>query len=148
MVVHFPLALDITGALTLSAARFKAAGRHGAALAMVGTWNICLGAIGALVAVGTGLAAVASVDLDPAARIAMGLHVKWAVFATIGLLLIAAWRSAGNDADSRPSRLFLGILWAVTVTLVVTGYRGGQNVYRYGIGVAPRTASSDLPASK
>ena len=32
--------------------------------------------------------------------------------------------------------------------LVATGYRGGQNVYRYGVGVAPRTVSSELPAHK
>ena len=30
------------------------------------------------------------------------------------------------------------LLWAVTAALIVTGYRGGQNVYRYGIGVAHR----------
>ncbi len=148
MAVHFPLALDVTGALALSASRLKAAGRHGAALATVGTWNVCLGAVGTLVAVATGLAAVASLDLEPAARLAVGAHVKWAVFATVGLLLIAVWRSAGNPSDSRPSRLFLGILWLVTAALLVTGYRGGQNVYRYGVGVAPRTHSSDVTEQK
>jgi uncharacterized membrane protein len=27
-------------------------------------------------------------------------------------------------------------LWAVAAALIVTAYRGGQNVYRYGVGVA------------
>ena len=49
MAVHFPLAFTVTGALALSAARVAAPERHGATLAMVGTWNLCLGAIGALV---------------------------------------------------------------------------------------------------
>ena len=135
MAVHFPLALAVTGALALSAARLAAPERHGATLAVVGTWNLCLGAVGALFAVGTGLAAVASLQLAPAARAAVGLHVKWAIFTSAALLLLAVWRGAGADPRSRPSRAFLVILWAVMAALVVTAYRGGQNVYRYGVGV-------------
>lgn len=146
LAVHFPLALGITGALALSAARLKRAGRLGATLATLGTWNICLSAIGSLFAVATGLAAVATLDLEPSSRAAVGLHVKWAIFSTVGLLLVAAWRGAGNDPDSRPSRLFLSVLWAVTAALIVTGYRGGQNVYRYGVGVAPGMISSGSPS--
>ena len=58
IAVHFPLALTVTGALALSAARVLPSERHGATLAVVGTWNLCLGALGALLALGTGLAAV------------------------------------------------------------------------------------------
>jgi uncharacterized membrane protein len=140
MAVHFPLALTVTGALALSAARLSPPERHGATLAVVGTWNLCLGAAGALLALGTGLAAVASLELAPQARAAVGLHVKWAIFTTAALALIAVWRGAGVDPKSRPSGLFLSILWAVTAALLVTAYRGGQNVYRYGVGVAPGTA--------
>jgi uncharacterized membrane protein len=50
--------------------------------------------------------------------------------------LLAVWRGAGADPESRPSRTLLAILWAVTAALMVTAYRGGQNVYRYGVGVA------------
>jgi uncharacterized membrane protein len=136
MAVHFPLALTVTGALVLSAARVAAPERHGTTLAVVGTWNLCLGAVGALFALGTGLAAVASVELAPAARAAVGLHVKWAIFTSAALVLLAVWRGAGTDPKSRPSRVFLVILWVITAALIVTAYRGGQNVYRYGVGVA------------
>jgi uncharacterized membrane protein len=135
IAVHFPLALTVTGALALSAARAAPPGRLGATLAVVGTWNLCLGALGALLALGTGLAAVASLELAPTARAAVGLHVKWAIFTTAALALLAVWRGAGVDPDSRPSRAFVVILWAVTAALIVTAYRGGQNVYRYGVGV-------------
>lgn len=141
LAVHFPLALEVTGAAALSAARLEAVGRYRAALATVGTWNLSLSAIGVLVAVATGLAAVASLDLDAAARIAVGTHVKWAVFSTIGLLVVATWRGAGSKPDSRPSSLFLGLLWAATAALIVTGYHGGQNVYRYGVGVAQKSGA-------
>ena len=137
IAVHFPLALTVTGTLALSAARVAPPERHGATLAVVGTWNLCLGALGALLALGTGLAAVATLELAPMARAAVGLHVKWAIFTTSALALLAVWRGAGTDPASRPSRAFLVVLWAVTAALIVTAYRGGQNVYRYGVGVTP-----------
>jgi uncharacterized membrane protein len=58
IAVHFPLALTVTGTLALSAARASAPERRRATLAVVGTWNLCLGALGALFALGTGLALV------------------------------------------------------------------------------------------
>ncbi len=136
IAVHFPLALVVTAALVLSASRLKALERVAAALATVGTWDLCLGAIGALIALATGLAEVLHLEVAPPARLAIALHVKWAVFATVGVLLLAAWRAAGNAQDSRPSLVFLVVLWLTTAALIVTGYRGGQNVYRYGVGVA------------
>jgi uncharacterized membrane protein len=93
--------------------------------------------VGALFALGTGLAAVATLELAPAARAAVGLHVKWALFTTAALLLLAVWRGAGVDPNARPSRAFLVVLWVVSAALIVTAYRGGQNVYRYGVGVTP-----------
>jgi uncharacterized membrane protein len=144
IAVHFPLALVVTGTLALTAARVAVRVppmlRHGATLATVGTWNLCLGAVGALFALGTGLAAVVQLDIDSAARAAVALHVKWAMFSATGLLLLAAWRGAGNAQESRPSVGFLAVLWAVTAALIVTGYRGGQNVYRYGVGVEAQYA--------
>jgi uncharacterized membrane protein len=136
IAVHFPLALTVTGALALSAARAKTFERHGATVGVVGTWNLCLGALGVLFALGTDLAAVAGLELEPAARAAVAVHVKWAIFTSAALLLLAVWRGAGTDPKSRPSGFFLLLLWAVTAALVVTGYRGGENVYRFGVGVA------------
>jgi uncharacterized membrane protein len=95
-----------------------------------------LGAVGVLFALGTGLVAVASLELAPAARAAVAVHVKWAIFTSAALVLLAVWRGAGTDPKSRPSGFFLLLLWAVTAALVVTGYRGGENVYRFGVGVA------------
>lgn len=144
IAVHFPLALTVTAACALSAARLAARSRHGAALATVGTWNLCLGAVGALVALATGLLAVAVVDLGPQAHAAVGLHVRWAIFSVMALVLIAVWRGAGGAQDAPPSRLFLGVLWAVTAALIVTGYRGGQNVYRFGVGVERGAAAAAI----
>jgi uncharacterized membrane protein len=135
IAVHFPLALVLTGTLALSASCLERLTRQSAVLATVGTWNVCLGAVGALLALGTGMAALVSIHADTAARAAVALHVKWALATIIALVLVAVWRGVGEAHDARPSRWFLGVLWAVTAALIVTGYRGGENVYRYGVGV-------------
>jgi uncharacterized membrane protein len=135
MVVHFPLALVVSAALFLVAARLLRQERYAATLATVGTWNLCLGAIAALFALATGLAAVVDLHVGLAARQAISLHVKWAIFTTLALVLLAVWRGAGVAQEARPSWVFIVVLVAATAALVMTGYRGGQNVYQYGIGV-------------
>ena len=135
MVVHFPLALVASASLFLLAARLLRDERHAATLATVGTWNLCVGAVAALFALVTGLAAVVDLHVGAAAHQAISVHLKWAIFTTVALVLLAVWRGAGSAQDSRPSPVFLMALLAATAALLVTGYRGGQNVYRYGIGV-------------
>src|ERR1700681_3725075 len=135
MMVHFPLALVASASLFLLAARLLRDVRRAATLATVGTWNLCVGAVAALFALVTGLAAVVDLHVGAAAHQAISVHLKWAIFTTVALVLLAVWRGAGSAQDSRPSPVFLMALLAATAALLVTGYRGGQNVYRYGIGV-------------
>jgi uncharacterized membrane protein len=135
MMVHFPLALVVTATLFLLAARLLRSESYAATLATVGTWNLCLGAVAALFALATGLAAMIDLHVGVAARQAISLHVKWAIFTTLALVLLAVWRGAGSAQESRPSWIFMVVLLAATAALTVTGYRGGENVYRYGVGV-------------
>jgi uncharacterized membrane protein len=135
MVVHFPLALIVTAAALLPAARVLRKEALAATLGVVGTWNLCLGAAAALFALATGLAAVAGLQVDAAAHLAISVHLRWAVFSSLMLVLLAVWRGAGNAPESRPSWIFLAVLLVATAALIVTGYRGGLNVYRHGVGV-------------
>ena len=135
MVVHFPLALVVTAAFMLLAARVLPWERCRATLATVGTWNLCLGAAAALLALATGLAATLHLQVGPAAHQAISLHFRWAAFTTLALVLLAVWRGAGSVQESRPTWIFIVVLSAATASLIVTGYRGGQNVYRYAVGV-------------
>jgi uncharacterized membrane protein len=141
MVVHFPLALVVTAAALLLAARLVPHDGRAAVLATVGTWNLCLGALAALFALGSGLAAVIDLHVGPDARRAISMHAMWAIFTTLSLLLLAVWRGAGNALASRPSWLLVIVLLASTGALIFTGYRGGQNVYRYGVAVSPARAA-------
>ena len=142
IIVHFPLALTVTATLLLLTARLSRHERYAATLATVGTWNLCLGAGAALLAIATGLAAVVHLNVGTAAHQAISLHLRWGIFTTLALVLLAVWRGAGCAEDSRPSRFFMVALLSATAALIVTGYRGGQNVYRYGVGVDTHTAAS------
>jgi uncharacterized membrane protein len=144
LIVHFPLALVITAACALTMARVWRTDATATGLAVVGTWNLCLGAVAIYLALGTGLAAVIDLHVDAAAHRAISLHVKSAVVTTLLVTLVAVWRGAGTDAKSRPTWIFLLLLWAATAGSIVTGYRGGQNVFRYGIGVAAGAAAGDV----
>jgi len=135
LVVHFPIALTLTAGVLLIASRYVRKATLSATLATIGTWNLCLGAIAALFALATGLAAVLDLQVGAAAHAAISSHVKWAMFTSLALLLTAVWRGAGNAQESRPSGLFLLVLTLTCMALAVTGYHGGENVYRYGVGV-------------
>jgi uncharacterized membrane protein len=135
MAVHFPVALVVTAGLLLITARLMRPSHRRAALATVGTWNLCIGAFAALIALGTGMAAVLDLHVDAAAHRAISLHLRWAMFTTLCVVLVAVWRGAGSEHASQPSWLQIAVLSAVTAALVVTAYLGGQNVYEYGIGV-------------
>jgi uncharacterized membrane protein len=135
MVVHFPLALVVSGTLLLWAAALLRHEGRAATFATVGTWNLCLGALAALIALASGLAAVLDLHVGVAAHQAISTHLKWAIFTTLALVLLAVWRGAGSAAQARPAWIFLIVLSAATAALIETGYRGGQNVYRYGVGV-------------
>lgn len=135
LIVHFPLALCITGTLSLLAARLLPNDRHAAAAATAGTWNLVAGAIVALLAIGSGIAAIIGLHAGAAAHMAISIHVKWAMLSSMMMLLLAVWRGAGHAQDSRPSWLLLGLLILACAAMAMTGYRGAVNVYHYGIGV-------------
>ncbi len=147
MIVHFPLALVLTGAAALGVARWLPQPRAAQTLATLGTWNLCLGAVAIVFALGSGLAAVIGLDASDVARRAIGTHVKWAVGASFGVILLGVWRGAGGAQDRRPSGLFLGLLAVVVAAVLMTGYRGGLNVYRYGVGVEEPPARDGAQAS-
>ena len=141
IIVHFPLALIVTATAALTLARLLRGDALAATLATLGTWNLCLGAVTVFLALGTGLAASIGLQIGLPAHQALSAHVKSAVVTTILVLLAAVWRGAGTAANSRPTAGFLIVLWLATAALLVTGYRGGQNVYRHGIGVAVGAAT-------
>lgn len=136
IIVHFPLALIVTAAGAFGAARLLRAARAAETMAIVGTWSLGAGAVGLLFALGSGLAAVIDLHVGTAAHGAISSHVKSAILTAVLVLSAAVWRAAGVSQEARPSWGFILTLWVATSSLIVTGYRGGQNVYQHGVGVS------------
>ena len=142
LVVHFPIALVLSATALLLAARLLRNESLAATAATVGTWNLCLGAVAALLALATGLGAVLDLDVSAAVHQAIAVHVKWAMLTALLLVLLAVWRGAGTASCSRPSWIFLIVLIAASFALSYTAYRGGKNVFEYGVGVKKIAARS------
>ena len=138
IVVHFAVALSVTGAFTLLAARYARGRQLVRNAAVAGTFNLGLSAVFCVLAITTGIGAVWDLHLAGAARAAVSVHVIWAFFTTLGVLLLAVWRVFGAETEERPSGLFVAVMLAAIAAVTVTAYLGAENVYRHGIGVLGR----------
>ncbi|MCH8944019.1 MAG: DUF2231 domain-containing protein, partial [Proteobacteria bacterium] len=77
-------------------------------------WNLALGAVFALITVGTGLNAYYTVAHDSPSHAAMTDHRNWA-FATAGIIVgLALWQWTQRHRDTRPNFL-------LAITLVLAG---------------------------
>jgi uncharacterized membrane protein len=136
LLVHFPIALILCAVGAFFASRLVRNEPLAATLATLGTWNLCLGAVAIVFTLASGLAATLDLQLAEPAREALSLHIRWAAAASFFVLLLALWRGAGSRQDAKPSGLFLAVLVIAGAALIMTAYRGGLNVYQFGIGVA------------
>lgn len=135
IAVHFAVACSITGGMALLAARLLPGRRSARRSAVFGTIGLCVGALFCLLAIMSGIAAVWDEQLSPPARAAVAVHVKWAFFTTLAVLLLAVWRGAGAVPEEPPSNVFLALTLGAVAAVAVTAYLGAENVYRFGIGV-------------
>jgi uncharacterized membrane protein len=135
MMVHFPLALTLTGFFCLLLSRLLQHKPLHASLAACGTWNFVIGGVTALMTLGTGLAAAWHLQLHGGAQYSVSRHVSWAVCTSQLVVLLGLWRAFGNRVDRTPTLLFLAIALIACGGFIVTGYYGGENVYHYALGV-------------
>jgi len=134
-LVHFPIALIAVAAIFLLVARSRSAGAKAGQWAIVGHWALWLSALSAIAAVLSGWQAFATVNHDDAGHLAMEAHRAWALPTTVVLVIVAAIDWGQSRADQPAS-------WSVTIivafllgAVAVTGWLGGETVYRHGIGV-------------
>jgi uncharacterized membrane protein len=142
MMVHFPLALTLTGFLCLLLARLLRQKSVAASLAACGTWNLVIAGIASLLTLATGLAAAWHLQLHGAMQHSVSAHVVWAICTSQLVSLLGMWRAFAGSPERSPSTLFLALVFAACLACVATGYYGGENVYHYGIGVRPADRGS------
>jgi len=141
IVVHFPIALTVIAFLLSIAAYARRNHPVSAQLAAAGHFTLWLAAIGAAAAVLFGWFAFNSVNHDDAGHAAMLLHRSWAIPTALGLILLASWDAWKYRVNELISVPMLFLLFLLSQAIAVTGWLGGEVVYRHGIGVLSLPAS-------
>ncbi len=142
--VHFPIALGMTTVLLLVAARLNPARDSFSAAARL---LLPLAAISAVIAAVLGWHAFGTVEHDAAGHAVMTRHRDWALGATVFLALLALWDGWRWRSAQAVHGALLPAMLLLAGALAVTGWLGGEMVYRHGVGVmAPAVAAEELPA--
>ncbi len=135
IVVHLANALTVTAFLLSIAAYARRSHPVSTQLAAAGHFTLWLAAIAAAAAVLFGWLAFNSVNHDNAGHAAMLLHRSWAISTALGLILLASWDAWKYRVNELISVPMLFLLFALSQAIAVTGWLGGEVVYRHGIGV-------------
>ena len=135
VVVHFPLALLTSGVVFLLGSRLVHPGRIRDELSTAGYWTFWTGVLSLGPALLTGWTAYRTVVHDAPSHAAMTLHRNWGLATGVVFtgLAFQVWQSRRR---AKPSSWFFALaLLGGLALLLGTGYRGGELVFRYGLGV-------------
>ena len=133
--VHFTVALLIVATAIHLLSRFMPNCELRNQLTIVARWNLWIGAMVTLLTVAAGWYAYNTVNHDAPSHIAMTGHRNWAM-ATLALFLgVASWQYYLSRQGKNKSWLFTILLAIAAIFLLSTAWRGGELVYRYGLGV-------------
>lgn len=98
-------------------------------------WNLWIGAVLTVGTVIAGFDAYNTVGHDAASHAAMTDHKNWALPTAGIFLVLAVWAGWKQRGAQTVSPIFVGIIVLASGLLAVTGYKGGEVVYRHGTGV-------------
>lgn len=133
-VVHFPIALTLTGVLFLAVGLWRRRERWWD----YGQISLVLGWLGTLAAVITGLIDQARAPEDAAVVAAINPHIGAgiALLVAAGLALYWPLRDKRLKTGATPARWgYLALLAAIVLLVTVEGWLGGKLVYSLGVGV-------------
>lgn len=141
--VHFAIGLLSISALFHVVAAINSKSTNYYQFESVANWNLWVGTLFALVTVAAGWFAYNTVEHDTPSHLAMTDHRNWAM-ATTGLFIVLAIWSFQRARKSVPiGWSFTIILLIATGLLSATGWKGGELVYRHGLGVMSLPSQSE-----
>lgn len=94
--------------------------------------------LGAVITIGTvimGFDAYNSVVHDGPSHAAMTNHRNWAVPTSVIFMALSIWSAMNYTKRTKVTPLFIVCMIFATGALGITGFKGGEAVYRYGLGV-------------
>lgn len=141
--VHFTVALLTTSVIFfVLAGMLKAHKWHGQWL-NVAHWNLWLGVLFSIATGVAGWLAYNSVSHDTPSHVAMTDHRNWAI-ATLSLFFpLGLWSIWRYRANKGPVLVFILPMLVAVGLLMSTAWRGGEIVYRYGLGVMSMPKADD-----
>jgi len=143
--VHFTIALLIIATLFHIIAVFNNKSTTYYQFESVANWNLWTGAVFAVFTVIAGWFAYNSVEHDTPSHLAMMDHRNWALGTAVLFIVLAIW-------SFRRAKKTVAISWLIVLPLIIasgllgiTGWKGAELVYRYGLGVMslPNTGAHD-----
>ncbi len=102
---------------------------------LVARWNLWVGAATTFVTVLAGFDAYNTVAHDEPSHAAMTDHKNWALVTAAMFGLLALWSVTKHRGASNVGVGFVVLIITASGLLAVTGFKGGEAVYRYGLGV-------------
>lgn len=129
--VHFTIGLlSVSALLYLAGAILR-----NATLLTVARWNLWIGAGITAATVLAGFYAYSTVIHDAPSHIAMTNHRNWALLTASLFTVLALWAFFRQRGARAVHPLFVGAMLLGAGLLAVTGYKGGEVVFRHGLGV-------------
>lgn len=110
---------------------------------IVGRWCLWVAAIMTIFTVVAGLYAYNTVRHDEASHIAMTNHRNWALPTAGLILLLALWSLWRYSKHKVLTIKFIIPLIIIQILLLCTAWRGGELVYRHGLGVMSLPQAKD-----
>jgi uncharacterized membrane protein len=111
---------------------------------LLGRWNLWIGVGISLITVATGLYAFNTVPHNDAAHDTMVMHRNWALSTACTFLLLAIWTYVLYRKGKSYSPVFVLLSTVAAGMLTMTGYLGGELVFKHGVGVQAVIISSPM----
>ncbi len=132
--VHFTIALFSIATLLIVSSLFIR-NDCGAKILNCGYINLWLGCLFTFVTVAAGFYAYNTVAHDEPSHAVMTDHRNWALVTASIFLVLTIWSIRLYRKDNKQNLFFIGCLVIATLLLSITGWKGAEAVYRYGLGV-------------
>lgn len=102
---------------------------------VVGRWCLWVGALLTILTVLAGFHAFNTVNHDGPSHVAMTNHRHWALWTAAAIILLGLWSGWRHYHRKKLTLTFIFALLIVQGLLLATAWRGGELVYRHGLGV-------------
>lgn len=146
LFVHFTIGLLITSVGLIIASSILSHKPYANIILNGAYINLWIGSFITIATVIAGFDAYNTVNHDTASHLAMQDHRNWALVTFSGFALLTIWSiiryrksppktKKAKAKGSKANVAFLTLIFLFSLLLLTTAYKGGELVYRYGVGV-------------